>query len=66
MTAAAIKADGPADTEVFRRGAIRRAGLASARYDPRPSARYAIAQIAHRRVTAAAHPQATATASAPL
>jgi hypothetical protein len=31
MTAAAIKADGPADTEVFRRGAIRRAGLASAR-----------------------------------
>ena len=30
MTAAAIRADGPADTEVFRRGAIRRAGLASA------------------------------------
>jgi hypothetical protein len=30
MTAAAIQADGPADTEVFRRGAIRRIGLASA------------------------------------
>lgn len=30
MKAAAIKADGPPDTEVFRRGAIRRAGLASA------------------------------------
>jgi len=30
MTAAAIHADGPVDTEVFRRGAIRRVGLASA------------------------------------
>jgi hypothetical protein len=31
LTAAAIQAEGPADTEVFRRGAIRRAGLAGAR-----------------------------------
>lgn len=30
MMAAAIRADGPMDTEVFRRGAIRRVGLASA------------------------------------
>ena len=30
MTAAAIHPDGPVDTEVFRRGAIRRVGLASA------------------------------------
>jgi hypothetical protein len=30
MTAAAIHDDSPADTEVFRRGAIRRVGLASA------------------------------------
>ncbi len=30
MTAAAIHGDGPADTELFRRGALRRVGMASA------------------------------------